>query len=92
MNVNQFMKILDSSYLNTEFEESSLLYVSGYAAFSVKFKISCCVCASNLESDDSDGSYVSDINRGGLTLPSEMCIAVGRHVFCIGFELRVRKI
>jgi hypothetical protein len=57
----------------------ALIYVCGYAAFNVNNKLNCENWAAILIGDEFDSEYVQNINRGGLTVPSNIVIAIGKH-------------
>lgn len=83
INIDDFMSIFDNDILQTEIDESSFLYISGYVAFKAVSKMSCLLCISILKSEntETDDKYFQELNRGGLTHPSGTVLEVGRHIF-----------
>ena len=65
-------------------EKSTVYYVAGYVGRSISRRNKCCDCKSLLvDSDESNSALledkhllVNDLNRGGLSLPSDFCYIV----------------
>jgi hypothetical protein len=54
--------------------------VSDQNVLKAKFtELNCENCAAILIGDEFDSEYVQNINRGGLTVPSNIVIAIGKH-------------
>jgi len=76
--------MLETEILETEIPDSGLIYVCGYIAFKRKTKISCNECQKILVSDeDTDNVYFQELNRGGLCVPSNLCIEIGKLTYFI---------
>jgi hypothetical protein len=58
-------------------------------AFKLTSKIRCPTCCRSLTSrhEEFDDTYIDDLNRGGLTVPSKKIIDIGKHVFGVMSKL-----
>jgi hypothetical protein len=57
----------------------ALIYVSGYASFKLQTKVACKNCVELFLGIEFDSTYVQIINRGGLTVPSNLVLGIGKH-------------
>jgi hypothetical protein len=67
------LEITSDFYLDS----SVLLYVSGYASSKSEKVVGCELCRSVIIGSSYDDPYVDDLNRGGLTLPSDDVVDIG---------------
>lgn len=81
----RLMSVLDDNYLdNVDFDKSGLLYVCGYISFKITTNIQCKSCISLVVSPmNTDDVYFQTINRGGLSVPSDFVVCIGKHVLGI---------
>ncbi|KAJ4437015.1 hypothetical protein ANN_17147 [Periplaneta americana] len=80
-----FRVIQDPDTFTFEADTSSLLYISGYASFKVSSRLQCPLCIDYLVGKETSNQdiYFDNLNRGGLTLPSDFVIYVAKIAFCI---------
>jgi hypothetical protein len=77
--LNKYLKILnDIEIYNRYIDESAIIYISGYATFKICRKISCSTCASYLSGADINDDYFIQINRGGLTVASDLILELAK--------------
>lgn len=84
-NVDLFLEILDSDFLGeVDLNDPGLLYITGYASFKVKQQLSCVSCQNFIVSnEESPNEYFDSLNRGGLTVPSDIVVNAGAHMYGI---------
>jgi len=77
--VDMYAGFFDDFQFNyRQIPEGEIIYVSGYVSFQMKQKVSCDVCVTMFASDEPiENKYFEDINRGGLSVPSNLCITLG---------------
>lgn len=76
-----FDDLYDDFFTSSELEisDSGLIIVCGYASFKLKTKYKCEECMTQfLSEDDSENEYFKEINRGGLTVPTDLCLELGK--------------
>jgi hypothetical protein len=77
--LTKYLKILnDIEIYNRYIDESAIIYISGYATFKICRKISCSTCASYLSGADINDDYFIQINRGGLTVASDLILELAK--------------
>lgn len=64
-------------------DHSRLTYVSGYGLFHTLKNIKCALCSEASQQLVSKDEYFNELNRGGITVPTNTIIEVGRHMFCV---------
>jgi hypothetical protein len=87
--VNKYLKILnDIEIYNRDIDESAIIYISRYATFKICRKISCSTCASYLSGADINDDYFIQINRGGLTVASDLILELAKLTLSIMTNIR----
>lgn len=87
----QIIDNIDYLQMESELEEGSLLVVSGYAAFKLEQKLTCSLCVGKIVSHEISNDYFSELNRGGLTVPTNEVVIIGLHIMCISSVLISEK-
>ena len=65
-------------------DESSLFFISGYAAFKIASSTKCSLCNDFIQCDDEvNDPYFNELNRGGLTVPRSYVVEISRHLLSI---------
>lgn len=73
-------------------DKSSVLYISGYAAFKVKSMINCDICSAKVHSSDDLGDqYFMELDRGALTVPTHEVITFAEYVIRMTVLLMSKK-
>ena len=73
-----FNDFFDDDLEDVGFPDSSLIYICGYVAFKMKTRIQCTECvALFLSHSATEDQYFQEINRGGLSVPSDLCMELG---------------
>jgi hypothetical protein len=77
-------EILELEYLDSvQFDKSGFLYVSGYISFKLAHKNKCQSCCQLLSKQSTNDLYFEEINRGGLSVPSDFILNIASHVIGI---------
>lgn len=84
-----FLEILEGNYLvNIQFDESGFLYICGYVSFKLAANVNCTYCTEFLvNNDDCQDEYFQILNRGRLSVPSDIILSIGKHVVGIAQTL-----
>lgn len=73
-----FNDFFDDDLEDFGFPDSSLIYICGYVAFKMKERVTCAECVALFLSDSAtQDQYFQEINRGGLSVPSDLCMELG---------------
>ena len=75
---------------------SGLIHVCGYISFQLKTWINCKDCleifrCSEVSSNASKNQYFEEINRGGLSLPANLCLQLGKLAYLVMAKLISEK-
>ena len=106
LNVNElaaFDELYDelfSDYFSDEvinsFSHSGLIHICGYVSSQLKTRINCKDClevfrCSEISSDASENPYFVEINRGGLSVPANLCLQLGKLAYLVMAKLICEK-
>lgn len=80
---NEIVSVVKESNSDTDIDASALLYVCGYISFKTASRINCFFCTGLIVGENCNDKYFQEINRGGLTIPSDYVVSIGEHVFRI---------
>jgi hypothetical protein len=93
VNTQVFQELFESNYLENyepKFDRSAALYICGYAAHSISRKLHCLECQQLIRSGKgvaSDDDYFDMLQRGGLSVPSEIVILIFMHMSAVFYTL-----
>lgn len=77
--LTNYSDFFDDDFEELEFSESVLIFVSGYTAFKMKHKLNCSQCCKLVVSTDNiENEYFRKIDQGGLTVPSNLVLSIGK--------------
>lgn len=75
----QYTDFFEAGFETVSHPESELIYISGYAAFKMKHHLKCSACIETFVSaEDTNDKYFREINRGGLSVPSDLLLIVAK--------------
>lgn len=75
--------IEEVSSVDVNVEHYPVVYVSGYVAFKMNSKLNCCGCSNFISTECTDCEMFQEINRGGLSVPSDLLIDICLKVYSV---------